>query len=247
MRNLGPRPELPSGLLDRLQKKTDAIVNTTDSVARRDLARKSYDASRRSAWFSPVVQVLRDLSGDGGLCMYCSSNEPSQIEHYRPLTVFPENAFQYENYLWTCDICNRQFKGERFPPNTEPGDTILNPIDDNVWDHYFLDERFGRLVKRLSPHDLKPFSRAVSTSKIVGVERETVQKKRQHRLRRLRDCVQNAVDRYRKGSMSQSALVAELHELVAEPFQSDVADYFLCGPGKALEPFKTALTLAGKD
>ena len=114
------------------------------------------------------MDSLKDLAGVGGLCMYCSANEPSQLEHYRPLAVFPKQAMTYENFLWSCDVCNRRYKGTRFPPDTEPGERILNPLDDNVWEHFFLDAKFGRLLRRVDPDTEEPLPRATSTCSVVG-------------------------------------------------------------------------------
>jgi len=173
--------------------------------------------------------------------MYCSSNEPSQVEHYRPLSAFPEQTFRYENYLWTCDICNRTYKGERFPPDTEPGAQILNPLDDNVWDYFFLSEQNGRLIRKFDPvmNDFMP--RATSTCDVVGIDRENVQIKRQHRFRRLRLDVGDPLSKFHAGTVSLEDLKAEIAVLRAEPFQADVADYFLNGPGRTQEPFRSIL------
>lgn len=244
MRSLPPRPTLSPVVLRRLQDKTATIIALTDRQERQTRARTLYESARKSQWFRPVVDALRSLCGDGELCMYCSSNEPSQVEHYRPLSAFPEQALQYENYLWTCDICNRTHKGDRFPPDTEPGERILNPLEDSVWDYFFLDSQFGRLIKRLDPTTNEYLPRAVSTCEVVGIDRENVQKKRQHRYKRLRQDVQNVLDRFHAGTMTQADLRTEIAELRAEPFQADVADYFLNGPGRTHEPFRSALLAA---
>ncbi len=239
MRSFPQRPLLPTATRQQLQKKVDVIALITDPQEKSTKARSTYASARTSQWFKLVINALRGLCGEGGLCMYCSSNEPSQVEHYRPLSVFPDLAFHYENYLWTCDICNRTYKGERFPPDTEPGAQILNPLEDNVWEYFFLSEQNGRLIRKIdiATNDYVP--RATSTCKVVGIDRENVQKKRQHRFRRLRQNAEDALDKFLAGTLSQADLRAEIALLRAEPFQSDVADYFLNGPGRLHEPFRS--------
>jgi len=239
MRSFSPRPILPTAIQRQLQEKTAVLAPITDPQERKTKARSSYASARASQWFKPVINALRSLCGEGELCMYCSSNEPSQVEHYRPVSVFPEQAFDYENYLWTCDICNRTHKGERFPPDTEPGAQILNPLDDNVWDYFFLSEQNGRLVRKfdIANNDFLP--RATSTCNVVGIDRENVQKKRQHRFRRLRLDVEDLLRKFHAGTVSRADVQAEIAVLRAEPFQADVADYFLNGPGRAQEPFSS--------
>jgi hypothetical protein len=46
--------------------------------------------------------------------------------------------------------------------------------------------------------------------------------------------------------MQLAGLRNEIAELRSEPFQADVADYFLNGPGRAKEPFKSLLIAAGE-
>lgn len=121
MRRFAVRPAIPPPTQAKLTEKTEEILRGPVGVERSNRARDIFNASRPTMWFAPIINVLRELSGQGELCMYCSSNEPSQVEHYRPLDVFPERALQYENYLWVCDICNRSYKGNKFPPNNHPG------------------------------------------------------------------------------------------------------------------------------
>jgi hypothetical protein len=239
MRSFPPRPVLAPTVQRRLQEKADALTLITDPHEKSTKARSTYATARTSQWFKPVINALRSLCGEGELCMYCSSNEPSQVEHYRPLSVFPYLAFHYENYLWTCDICNRTHKGERFPPDTEPGEQILNPLEDNVWDYFFLSEQNGRLIRKFDPalNDFVP--RATSTCNVVGVDRDNVQTKRQHRFRRLRKDVEDLLHKFQAGTLSKADLRAEIAVLRAEPFQADVADYFLNGPGRLQEPFRS--------
>jgi hypothetical protein len=206
-------------------------------------ARQTFNTARSSQWFQPVVTALRKLSGEGELCMYCSANEPSQVEHYRPLSVFPQHALEYSNFLWVCDICNRSYKGSRFPPDTEPGAQILNPLEDTVWEHFFLDEQFGRLLPKHDPLTDVPNARAESTRKVVGVDRENLQLRRKHRLRSLKRQATILLEEVRAKSATREEAQNLLQEWREECFQADVADYFLNGPGRAVEPFRELLSL----
>ena len=246
MRRFPQRPQIPVATRTRLQEKTLEITNIQDLPTRKQRARQIYDSSRQTDWFGPIVTALRGLCGQGELCMYCSSNEPSQVEHYRPLAVFPERAMQYENYLWSCDICNRSHKGDRFPPDTEQGEMILNPLDDNVWEHFFIDEHFGRLLCRVNPATNERLPRADSTCLVVGIDREIVQEKRSRRFRNLRRDAQRLVTDFQAGTIQLAGLRNEIADMRSEPFQADVADYFLNGPGRAKEPFRSLLVAAGE-
>jgi 5-methylcytosine-specific restriction endonuclease McrA len=73
--------------------------------------------------------------------MLCSGSESSDVEHFMPKALYPSQAMNWENYLWACGICNR-LKGNQFP---EEGRHLINPLDENVWTFFFIDE-FGLLT-----------------------------------------------------------------------------------------------------
>jgi hypothetical protein len=228
-----------------LLEKQQEILQEVDTDARKKRASEIYNSSRQADWFEPVITALRGLCGQGELCMYCSSTEPSQVEHFRPLALFPERALDYSNYLWSCDICNR-YKGNKFPPHNHPGEQILNPLDDDVWEHFFIDDEFGRLLRRVSPATGKPLPQAVSTCEVVGIDRENVQIKRSRRYRNLRHETEQSVAEWQAGTLSAETLRCRIADWRSEPFQADVADYFLNGPGRVKEPFKTLLLAIGE-
>lgn len=168
MRRLPTRPALPVATSDRLAAKTNEIVAVVATADRVDAARQRYNSARGAVWFQPVVSALRELCGASTLCMYCSSTEPSQVEHFRPLRTFPEQALVYENFLWACDICNRSYKGDRFPVDATTGaPQLLNPLEDNVWDFFFLDDTHGRLICRVDATTGLQLARATSTAETI--------------------------------------------------------------------------------
>jgi hypothetical protein len=57
----------------------------------------------------------------------------------------------------------------------------------------------------------------------------------------LRRSVEDALNNFRLGTASLEALNVLANEWLSEPFQADVADYFLRGPGTQKEPFASFL------
>jgi 5-methylcytosine-specific restriction endonuclease McrA len=245
MRNISSRPPIDAKTQAQLTAKTNIILQESVGERRVTKADSVYSSSRTAKWFAPIIDNLESLCGGGKLCMYCSSNEPSQLDHYRTLTIFPELAMTYENYVWSCSICNHN-KHNRFPPDTEAGEQILNPIDDNAWEYFILDE-FGRLVKRLDPQTEQYFSRAISTCNVVGVDRENIQRRRQRRFKELRKNATRTLEEFKNHQMALSELQTEIAEMRDDHFQADVADYFLNGPGRTEEPFYSLLIAAGEN
>ena len=233
MRRLHSRPSLAAATVRRLAKETTAITNAADS---KSAAKRRYENARKARWFKPIIHALRTMSGPGERCMFCSGSESSQIEHFRPKAIFPALAMTWENLLWACGICN-QSKRDQFPPDTQPGAPIINPIEENVWDFFFIDE-FGNLTPRWRNdlNDLDP--RAESTQKILGLDRQALQETRQLRLFDLKRHVKDSIKLFQRGDLTREQLRERCSEWLKQPFQPDVTDYFLNGPGCSESPFK---------
>jgi uncharacterized protein (TIGR02646 family) len=171
--------------------------------------------------------------------MYCSGSESAQVEHYRPKTTYPEQALTWENFLWICGICN-QAKVNRFEAANPP----INPVDDDVWAHFFIDQ-FGNLTPKwdIALNDFD--QRAKRTIELHNLDRQALQECRQDRLIDLRGKVEDTMARFGAGQLTIEDLEVRVLEWLEQSFQPDVADYFLAGPGasNANEPFKALLQL----
>lgn len=235
MRQIPARTPLRGATTTKLATETNTIVSALDP----DLAAATrYAKARRAKWFVAVAEALASLSGFGQRCMCCSGSEATQVEHYRPKTIYPDRTFQWENLLWVCSACN-QFKGNRFDEGAPP----INPIDDRVWEYFFIDE-FGNLCSKWNPaaDDLDP--RAQRTIELLGLDREPLQESRLSRLLDLRKRISDATSLLNAGVLGQEDLQLRALEWFEQPFQPDVADYFLDGPGSLEEPFKGFLAAA---
>ncbi|HEX7819562.1 MAG TPA: hypothetical protein VF463_02975 [Sphingobium sp.] len=55
----------------------------------------------------------------GGKCAYCEVSTDvvahGDVEHFRPKSVYWWLVFAFDNYLFSCQICNQSFKGDAFP------------------------------------------------------------------------------------------------------------------------------------
>ncbi|MBM3493439.1 MAG: HNH endonuclease [Armatimonadetes bacterium] len=240
MRDLPDRPDLPQSTKKRLAARTQTI---TDAADRRAAAKAAYKAARDAKWFTPIVDALKALAGPSGACMYCSCNEPSEIDHYRPISADPIVALWFENFVWACGVCNHRKRG-RFPPVTEPGAQIVNPIDDSVWDHFFIDPEYGRLIPAWDANADDFDARGKSTCNIVEVDRQYVQDKRKARLDQMKAEAFALVERIADGMAEPTDVAAQVQAWLDHPQQPDVADYFLRGPGANHDPFAGILKAA---
>jgi hypothetical protein len=217
--------------MDREQQSVDRSPDPAAAAATR------WSKARRAKWFREgPLRLLRKASGTGEHCMYCDAGEGCDVEHHRPKAVFPEKSFNWPNLLWICTKCNRQ-KGDRFPPDTGPGAEPLNPMEDNVWRHL----RLNKFLQFTGVFDsgtggLDP--RGETTLKLIDLNREALVDRRQRRFRELRRLAEDLVDRLESGTTTTQAATEETQEWL-DGLQPDVAQYFLRGPGRAEEPFRS--------
>lgn len=67
-------------------------------------------------WKAAKKQLKKESSGK---CAYCEADTSvvahGDVEHFRPKSVYWWLAYWYENYTFSCQICNQSFKGDKFP------------------------------------------------------------------------------------------------------------------------------------
>lgn len=233
MRTLPERKPLAKALAEKLAAESSAIATAADPKKE---AEKRYGNARKAKWFNPVVKELGRLAGPGERCMFCSGSEASDVEHYKPKAVYPLLAMTWENYLWSCTPCNRG-KLNRFPPETGPGGQFVNPLEENVWDFFFIDA-FGLLTPRFDRQSNSPHPRAVTTRDFLSLNRDALQISRKQRLDNLKRDIERCMSLIKVGKLSKRAAREQLEIWKTESWQPDVADFFLNGPGRTQSPFK---------
>jgi uncharacterized protein (TIGR02646 family) len=238
MRQLSPRKPLSAPMSKRLQGETERIEKALHPVAQ---ASTSYENARSAKWFAPVVKRLQEMAGPGQRCMVCSASEAAQIEHYRPKSKYPLKAFEWDNLLWICGVCN-VFKRERFTESTPP----VDPCVDQVWKYFFIDE-YGNLCATWDSDADAPHMRAEETIAIYRLDRQAVQDSRQARLKELRSRASELLQLFSQGSKSPTDLRDKLTEFRSSPMQPDVADFFLNGPGRSWPEFKALIAAADQN
>ncbi len=237
MRRCGPRHALSAATQARLIDETTRVTAIATLDARVVEATRRYENARKARWFREVVDLLREMVGPGGNCMWCSSSESSQVEHFRPKSQYPELALDWENYLWACGVCNSIHKRDQFPENPHQ---IIDPVSEDPWRYLFIDE-FGMLSPCYDPDTDSLDTRAVSTIDVVGLGRDDLHARRRRAMRILRQSVDDTLVMYRSGQLTVENLRERLAEFRANEHHPDVSQYFLDGPGAEEEPFRTLL------
>lgn len=147
---------------------------------------RQWDAARSTQKIGQVLSTLRAMAGDRERCMYCVDSHGSDIEHFRPKSAFPEQAFTWGNLLLCCTECGRM-KGDRFPEQRgQP--LLIDPSAQNPWDHLDFDPDTGNLVARYQPQAAEWSPQGLATVDLLQLDRrEALSVGRLRCLQRLND------------------------------------------------------------
>jgi len=236
MRTLIPRPKLSEATLKKLAKKTQQILKAADKKAEADSV---YASSRTTAWFAPIITELSKIAGAGQHCFFCSGGEASQVEHFKPKAIFPADSMTWENFTWSCALCN-QYKSAKF--ESDPETAFINPLEENVWTYFLLDQ-FGNLSPRWIVEENRLHPRAVETEAALHLRRQAMQERRQARHASLAQHVRDSLTLFKLKEIDKPELLKRYKAWKVEALQPDVADYFLGGPGRDKAPFNELLAI----
>jgi len=96
-----------SGLLKKNFKLMDAWFATGGNI--------KFDAKLR-LWKTAKARLKAEANNK---CAYCEADTAvvahGDVEHFRPKTKYWWLAYCYDNYTFSCQICNQTFKGDEFP------------------------------------------------------------------------------------------------------------------------------------
>lgn len=102
-----------------------------------------------SFWKRAKDQLKRETHGK---CAYCEADTATtahgDVEHYRPKKTYWWLTYCYDNYLYSCQICNQSYKGDWFPVTGDPlalDPSVPDPVDEGL-DQAVLDGHAARLA-----------------------------------------------------------------------------------------------------
>ncbi len=122
------RPELSKESKEYLENcKLDWDNNLKDQVA-----------------FLEVKSLLMFANGGINACMYCTCGEAGTLDHFWPQAVYKERTYRYNNYVWSCYICNNA-KSTDFPVDQSGNPLLVNPLDEDP--HPYFNYNQGGIFK----------------------------------------------------------------------------------------------------
>ncbi len=77
--------------------------------------RVDFKPKARQVWGKAKPQLKKESFGK---CAYCEADTAvvahGDVEHFRPKSVYWWLAYCYDNYTFSCQICNQTYKGDKF-------------------------------------------------------------------------------------------------------------------------------------
>lgn len=101
--------------LNALNNRTAQIIQAGSYAARVDMARAKWRLLKRPQWLIALRRKLAESCHGIERCMYCEDSYADEIEHLRPKSLYPDETFSWENWLYACGECNgANVKGDRY-------------------------------------------------------------------------------------------------------------------------------------
>ncbi|CAN5922072.1 HNH endonuclease [soil metagenome] len=129
--------------LASLQKDVDSAG---DAPARAGILwKRQRSGKRRAAAFGDVRVKLQTMAPGRARCMYCEDSLGTDIDHFRPKSVYSGLAFAWSNYLLACSHCNSNEKRAEFPLDPSGSALLIDPASEDPVVHLVLVPETGRL------------------------------------------------------------------------------------------------------
>ena len=118
------RNEPPEGLNEKNIEFNQNITHTSEEIS------KAWKSFTNSELKRKTLEKLREMFKD--CCAYCEGRyivtSNSQIEHFKPKSIYPDLMFNYANMNLSCEICNKA-KLNKFD------EKLINPTVDDPYEH----------------------------------------------------------------------------------------------------------------
>ena len=104
--------------------------------------------------FGEIRRALHTMATGRNRCMYCEDNEGTDIDHFKPRSMFPQDAFVWSNYLLGCSRCNSNYKRSQYPVDTDSTPLLIDPTVEDPLLHLDLSLTTGLLVAKTPKGDV---------------------------------------------------------------------------------------------
>lgn len=197
MIRLKEKPQCPVNL------KEKKVLTKTDEIRKKVASGTKPTSKEFTNYWGISREVLH--KHQNSKCCYCERirelKRESDLEHFRPKAKVEEDsahfgywwlAYDFNNYLFSCKICNEDYKKSKFPlvnPDSraykETDDLalehpyLINPYDENPEDFigYYWEGYKSKYVKMISKTS-DTLKRAERTAEVAGLNRISLMEER---------------------------------------------------------------------
>ncbi|WP_462268091.1 HNH endonuclease family protein [Mucilaginibacter sp.] len=167
-----PKPNI---LIKKEAAWLTAIKNATNKKDREEAIKKYQNKKIKSTLIAMFY----------GKCAFCESYienvDYGDIEHFKPKSLFPEEAINWDNLLLSCKKCNGAGqKGDAWPLNNEGG-PLINPCTENPNDYFNFEFDTETDVAIVKPKNV----RGEVSEKLYGLNKLSLVKDRNITIKRL--------------------------------------------------------------
>ena len=127
--------------LEKIENSPKPIKKEIEAAKKKvDKAQNKYNPGIRNG-INPVKQPLYDMFY--GKCAFCERKvelSAGRIEHFRPKSQYVNLTFDWNNFLYSCEVCNnRQNKGSKFPLDCDGTQLLIDPTDEDCDIYEYLE------------------------------------------------------------------------------------------------------------
>ena len=117
--------DLRNALAELERLGADPSATASQKKRARDKVTKAQNKYRHPQVKKALKQMFQ------GKCAYCESQVTvvawGHIEHFYPKGQFVDRTFQWENLLLSCEVCNSDYKGTKFPLDGSGRPLLIDP------------------------------------------------------------------------------------------------------------------------
>ena len=138
--------------LEKIENSPKPIKKEIEAAKKKvDKAQNKYNPGIRNG-INPVKQPLYDMFY--GKCAFCERKvelSAGRIEHFRPKSQYVNLTFDWNNFLYSCEVCNnRQNKGSKFPLDCDGTQLLIDPTDEDCDIYQYLEFYWDKETKLAS-------------------------------------------------------------------------------------------------
>jgi len=180
--------------LEKIENSPKPIKKEIEAAKKKvDKAQNKYNPGIRNG-INPVKQPLYDMFS--GKCAFCERNvelSSGRIEHFRPKSQYVDLTFDWNNFLYSCEVCNnRQNKGSKFPLDCDGTQLLINPTDEDCDIYEYLEFYWDKETKLASV--VGKDGRGKVVQEILDLNRKDLRKHRDKQLTILSNFLKFAKD-----------------------------------------------------